>query len=123
LIEFDYPSDPKVETLRDLLLAHDPRLESIRNSSPDLASVADAILRGDIDKTLAASGAAYLRAALAAIAAGSRQQLAVIHFQTGFEWIIAPPRENKPPEKTGRPEGAPTLERPPDAPTLQKPPR
>jgi hypothetical protein len=122
LLEFDYPAEPKTTSLRDLILAHDPRLEQIRTSSPELASVADAILRGDTDKGMAASGAAYLRAALNAIADGNREQLALIHFDTGFEWIIAPPPDTRP-QKTNRPDDAPSLERPPGAPSLLKPPQ
>jgi hypothetical protein len=122
LIEFDYPDEPKTIKLRDLILAHDPRLEKIRSTSPDLASVADAILRGDTDKTFVASGEAYLGASMDAIAEGNHERLAVIHFDSGFQWVIAPPPETQT-QKAERPEGAPTLERPPDAPTLQKPPQ
>jgi hypothetical protein len=125
LIEFDYPADTKFVTLRDMLLTHDPRLDKIRSSSPEMAAVADSILRGDLDKTFLASGLPYLRAALEAIAQGNREQLAVINFETGFEWIIAPPKPPKPPaekaEKEDEGEQRPSLQRPADAPTLQKP--
>ncbi len=122
LIEFDYPADAKTVTLRDLLLTHDPRLEKLRTSSPEMAAVADSILRGDLDKILLAAGLPYLRAALDVIAQGNRKQLAVINFESGFEWVIAPPKEPKPPaEKMANGEQAPSLERPADAPTLQKP--
>jgi hypothetical protein len=108
-----------------MLLTHDPRLDKIRSSSPQMAAVADSILRGDLDKTFLASGLPYLRAALEAIAQGNREQLAVINFETGFEWIIAPPKAPKPPaekaEKEDQGEQRPSLQRPADAPTLQKP--
>ena len=87
-----------------------------------MASVADAILRGDTDKTLLASGEAYLRAAMDAIADGNHERLAVIPFNAGFQWVIAPPPEKKAPTAV-RADDAPTLQRPPDAPTLQKPPQ
>jgi hypothetical protein len=122
LIEFDYPDQPKITALRDLILAHDPRLDRIRSSSPEMASAADSILRGDTNKLPVASGEAYLRAAMDAIADGNHERLAVIRFDAGFEWVIAPPPE-KQTLKSDRPAGAPTLERPPDAPTLQKPPQ
>jgi len=90
-----------------------------------MAAVADSILRGDLDKTFLASGLSYLRAALDAIAQGNREQLAVINFETGFGWVIAPPKPPKPPaektEKEDEGEQRPSLQRPPDAPTLQKP--
>ncbi|MGC1687575.1 MAG: hypothetical protein WA734_18255 [Candidatus Acidiferrales bacterium] len=122
LIEFDYPADTKVVTLRDMLLTHDPRLDQIRSSSPDMAAVADSILRGDLDKIFVAAGEPYMRAALDAIAQGNHQQLAVISFENGFAWVIAPPKPLKPPaEKSDQDDQRPSLQRPADAPTLQKP--
>ncbi|MFZ0736700.1 MAG: hypothetical protein WCA98_07270 [Candidatus Acidiferrales bacterium] len=123
LVEFDYPSDDKTLTIRDMLLAHDPRLERIRDSSQEMGSVAGSIVHGEINKQTSDIGIPFMRAALDAIAAGNREQLAVIHPETGFQWILAPPPEPKMPgEKEEKTEAAPSLERPAGAPTLQKPP-
>ncbi|MFZ0036611.1 MAG: hypothetical protein WAK91_04260 [Candidatus Acidiferrales bacterium] len=122
LIEFDYPAEDKSVTLRDMLLTHDARLDKIRLSSPEMAAVADSILRGDLDKILVAAGEPYLRAAIDAIAQGNHEQIGVINFETGFEWIVAPPKEPKPPaDKADQGDKPPSLERPADAPTLLKP--
>ena len=121
LIEIHYPADDNQSPLRDLLLAHDERLEKIRTSSPDQAAGADAILHAETDKQLVAAGLPFLRAAIEAIAAGNRTQLAVIPQANNFQWLIPPSPAERIPEKP-RPEGAPTLQRPPEAPTLQKSP-
>jgi hypothetical protein len=121
LVEIHYPADDNQTPLRDLLLSKDPDLEKIRDSSPDQAAGADAILHGETDKQLVTQGLPFLKAAITAIAKGNRTQMAIIPQANNFQWIIPPPPEDRIPEKP-RPEGAPTLQRPPEAPTLQKPP-
>jgi hypothetical protein len=121
LVEIHYPADDKQIPLRDLLLAKDPDLEKIRDSGPDQAAGADAILRAETDKQLVTQGLPFLKAAITAIAKGNRTQMAIIPQANNFQWLIPPPPEDRVPEKP-RPEGAPTLQRPPEAPTLQKPP-
>jgi len=119
LAEIDYPAG--ATPLRDMLLAHDPKLEAIRGASPAMARAADAILRGDLEHVLAADALPYFRSALGALAGSNKEQIAVISVETGFEWVLAPPPEES--VREDRPPGAPTLERPPGAPALQKPPR
>jgi hypothetical protein len=120
IVEFDYPADARTIPMRDMMLAHDPNLQRIHDSSGEMGWVADSILHGDIDKRTSDSGLPYMRAALNTLAEGRRMQLAVIRPDTGFAWIVAPPPEPKlPGEEKQRPPDAPTLERPPDAPTLQ----
>ena len=121
LVEIHYPADDNQTPLRDLLLAKDADLEKIRDSSPDQAAGADAILHAETDKQLVSQGLPFLKAAIAAIAKGNRTQMAIILQANNFQWLIPPPPEDRVPEKL-RPEGAPTLQRPPEAPTLQKPP-
>ena len=122
LVEFHYPAD-KEPTLRDLLLAHDERLEKIRTLSADQAATADAIVHGTLDKVLLSQGLPFLRAAIEALAGSNRIEMAEMPALGSFDWLVPPPKEEFPgPEKKNRPEGAPTLERPPGAPTLQKPP-
>jgi len=122
LMEFDYPPEADTVTLRDMMLAHDPRLEKLRTSSPEMAGVVDSILRGDLEKSFVASGVPYFKAATDAIAPGSRKQIAVLGLESGFSWVVAPPREAKPrTENAADGQAAPTSQRPADAPTLQKP--
>jgi hypothetical protein len=121
LVEIHYPADDNQTPLRDLLLAKDAELEKIRDSSPDQAAGADAILHAETDKQLVSQGLLFLKAAITAIAKGNRTQMAIIPQAGNFQWLIPPPPEDRVPEKS-RPEGAPTLQRPPEAPTLQKPP-
>ena len=120
LVEIHYPADDKQIPLRDLLLAKDPDLEKIRDSNPDQAAGADAILHAETDKQLVAQGLPFLKAAITAIAKGNRTQMAIIPQAANFQWLFPPPPEDRVPDKP-RPEGAPTLQRPPEAPTLQKP--
>jgi hypothetical protein len=120
IVEFDYPADARTIPMRDMMLAHDPKLDGIHDSSGDMGWVADSILHGEIDKRTSDSGLPYMRAALNALAEGRRMQLAVIRPDTGFAWVLAPQPEPKlPGEEKVRPADAPTLERPADAPTLQ----
>jgi hypothetical protein len=121
IVEFHYPFDDKEAPLRDLLLAHDPRLEKIRDTSSELAAGADAIQQAGTDKQLVAQGLPFLRAAVEALGQNSRVQMAVIPQVSNFQWVIQPPPEERvaPGPDKNRPEGAPTLQRPPEAPTLR----
>lgn len=116
LVEFSYPPESASPTLLELLRQRDPRLEKIRTSDPKMAEVAAYFLQGTSNKALAADAIQFLRAALDSIAPpNTRETMAIIRQETGFEWILAPPPDpvhpgQKPP-------------RPPDAPTLVKPPQ
>lgn len=119
LVEFHYPPGDTSPTLVDLLRQNDPRLVRLRETSDaSLSHVADSLLRGEINKVSAADAIQFLRAALAAInPPNSRQTMAGIGAQTGFQWILQPPPEPKRPgQKQARPEGAPTLAKPPSEP-------
>jgi hypothetical protein len=116
LVEFHYPPGDTSPTLLDLLRQNDPRLVRVRDSSDaKVAHVADSLLQGESNKLLAADAIQFLRAALAATSPpNSRQTMAAIGLQSGFEWILPPPPEPKRPgQKNERPEGAPTLANPP----------
>jgi hypothetical protein len=118
LLEFQYPAANKSATLLELLQTKDPRLEKICSADPKMREVADRFLQGDYKKILAADATPFLRAALAATSEPKfRQTLAVIGFDSGFEWILRPPAEPKSakPEQAekDRPESAPTLLGPP----------
>lgn len=121
LVEFDYPEDAQTVPMRDMMLAHEPSLQRLHDTSGEMGWVADSILHGEIDKRFSAAGLPFMRAALETLANGHRIQLAVIRPDTGFAWVVAPPPEPKlPGEDKLRPPDAPTLEHAPeDAPTLQ----
>jgi hypothetical protein len=119
LVEFHYPPGDTSPTLLELLQRNDPRLVRMRESSDaQVSHVVDSLLRGESNKVPAADAIQFLRAALAAISPpNSRQTMAAIGAQTGFQWILQPPPEpNRPGQKSSRPEGAPTLAKPPSEP-------
>jgi hypothetical protein len=96
LLEFQYPPEIKSPTLLDLLKANDPRIEKLLSADPKMRAVANLFVQGDYKKILAADAIQFLRAALDATADPKfRQTLAVIHAETGFEWILKPPAEPK----------------------------
>ena len=114
LVEFHYPPSSPLPTLLDLLRGKDPRLMKIGEADPKMWEVADQILQGHINKVKSADAIQYLRAALAAITPpNSRQTMAAIGIESGFEWILPPPPERKVPRLKEREEGAPTLMKPP----------
>jgi hypothetical protein len=119
LVEFQYPPENKSPTLLELLRTKDPRIEKICSSNPKMREVADRLLQGDYKKIPAADATPFLRAALSATSEPQfRQTLAVIGFESGFEWVLRPPAEPKsaaPPQQAekDRPEGAPSLLGPP----------
>jgi hypothetical protein len=119
LVEFHYPPGDTSPTLLELLRQKDPRLVRMRESSDAQAShVVGSLLQGESNKVPAADAIQFLRAALAAISPpNSRQTMAAIGAETGFQWILQPPPEPKRPgQKQARPEGAPTLAKPPSEP-------
>jgi len=119
LVEFHYPPGDTSPTLLDLLRQNDPRLLRVRESADaQVSHVANFLLQGESNKVPAADAIQFLRAALAATSPpNSRQTMAAIGTQTGFQWILQPPPEpKKPGQKQQRPEDAPTLAKPPSQP-------
>ena len=118
LIEFQYPPAAKSPTLLELLRNKDPRVEKICDSDARMKEVAEKFLQGDYKKILPADATQFLRAALAAIAPPhARQTMAIVNFDSGFEWVLRPPPEPKSttPQETQK-------DRPADAPSLLGPP-
>jgi hypothetical protein len=115
LMEFHYPPSIAMPSLLDSLRAKDPRLAKIGDADPKMWEVGNQILIGRIDKIKSAEAIQYLRAALAATTPpGSRQTMAAIGIESGFEWILPPPPEPKRPRRNQElEEGAPTLMKPP----------
>jgi len=115
LMEFHYPPSIAMPTLLDLMRAKDPRLAKIGDADPKVWEAGNQILQGHFDKVKSADAIQYLRAALTATTPPhSRQTMAAIGIQSGFEWILPPPPEPKRPSRNKeREEGAPTLMKPP----------
>jgi len=117
LLEFHYPPTGSQPTLLELLQRKDPRLVKIGESDSKMYEVANQILQGQTNKLKAGETIQYLRAALGAISPPkSRQTMAAIGVDTGFEWILPPPPEPIAPrsrrKEQEREEGAPTLLKP-----------
>jgi hypothetical protein len=114
LSEFNYPPDAKSAALLDLLRQKDPAIEKICSSDPKMREVADRFLQGESNKVLAVDATQFLRAALNVITPRkSRETMATIGTETGFEWILKPPAEpKKPGEEKERPADAPSLVHP-----------
>jgi hypothetical protein len=115
LVEFHYPPSSPSTSLLDLMRAKDPRLAKISDADPKMWEAGNMILQGQIGKVKAVDAIQFLRAALAATTPpNSRQAMAAIGIQNGFEWVLPPPPEKrKPSQKKEREEGAPTLMKPP----------
>jgi hypothetical protein len=110
LVEFNYPTEDAPPTVLQLLQQKDPRLERIIGSDPAMSEVAQHFLDGTSNKIRAANATQFLRAVLDAIAPPhARETVGVLHPETGFSWILAPPPE-APIHRENRPPGAPTLE-------------
>lgn len=118
LVEFHYPPGDTSPTLLEMLRQNDPRMVGVRQAEANLSHVADSLLAGESNKILAVDAIQFLRAALDAISPPkSRQTMAAIGLQSGFQWILPPPPEPvRPGQKKNRPEGAPTLAKPPSQP-------
>src|SRR6266404_1189175 len=119
LIEVRYPPANRATAapeLLDLLRQNDPRLAQIRTANEILAKSVALVAGGESQKSLAASDADFLRAALPAVTPPeTKLTMALVDFGRGFRWVIQPPASAVP---------APADEKPrePDAPTLRRKP-
>lgn len=110
LVEFDYPAHNAQASVLDLLRQRDPRVERVIESDPAMIAVAQHFLEGSAHKVHSADATQFLRAILSAIAPPhARETVGILHPDTGFRWILAPPPE-KPIHRENRPPGAPTLQ-------------
>lgn len=115
LVEFHYPPGDASPTLLELMKKKDERIEKVVAGDAKMKEVADRILDGQIGKLGASDATQFLRAALNAMAPEkSRETMAAIGMEHGFDWILAPPPEPKAKgPQAQRPEGAPSLLTPP----------
>jgi len=110
LVEFDYPAGNPPRTVLALLRQQDPRVQRVVESDPTMRDAAQHFLDDTSEKIHAADATQFLRAVLDAVAPPrARETLGILHPETGFSWILAPPPE-RPAHREKRPPGAPTLE-------------
>jgi hypothetical protein len=116
LIEVRYPPANRAKgasELLDLLRQNDPRLANIRTANERLAKSVALVVEGQSQKSVAAFDVAFLRGALpAVIPPETKLTMALVDFDKGFQWVIEPPKAERPP--------ADTTPREPDAPTLRR---
>lgn len=114
LVEVRYPPDAPGPTLLELLNQNDERLARLRGADQQMARATERLAHGESQKASADDAAAFLRAALEAIAnPEAKLALGVLHEQRGFEWILAPPElPQKAEEGKPREPGRPTLRKP-----------
>jgi hypothetical protein len=117
-VEAGYPPANRAKDapeLLDLLRQNDPRLAGIRAANQALAKSVTFVVEGQSQKSLAASDADFLRAAIPAVTPPeTKLTMALIDFDRGFRWLIEPPKDERPP--------ADTTPREPDAPSLRRKP-
>ncbi len=115
LFEAHYPPVNRATAapeLLDLLRQNDPRLAKLRTANVILSKSVGLVVDGQSQKSMAAPDAEFLRAALPAITApDAKFSMALIDFDKGFQWLIQPPKADRPPVDT--------TPREPDAPTLR----
>lgn len=116
LIEVRYPPEDRAKDdpeLLDLLRQNDPRLASSRSGNNALVKSVEFVLAGQSEKSVAANDVEFLKAGLKAIAnPAANLSMALVDFDRGFQWVIAPQEAPPPPPKDNMP-------REPDAPTLR----
>jgi hypothetical protein len=116
LVEVRYPPENRVKDdpeFLDLFRQNDPRLANSRAGNDALTKSVAFVLGGQSEKSMAASDVAFLKAGLKAVTEPTAKlSMALVDFDRGFQWVIAPPEAPPPPPKDETP-------REPDAPTLR----
>ena len=116
LVEVRYPPENRVKDdpeLLDLLRQNDPRLAVSRSGNDALAKSVGFVLAGQSEKSMAANDVAFLKAGIKAVTEpAAKLSMALVDFDRGFQWVIAPQEAPPPPPKDNTP-------REPDAPTLR----
>jgi hypothetical protein len=112
LVEFRYPPENAGASLIDLLRNKDAGIEKLCSSDAKMREVRDRFLQGESNKILVVDAIQFLRSALSITASpNSRETIATIGVESGFQWILQPPPEPKKPgqEQRKRPDDAPSL--------------
>jgi hypothetical protein len=113
LVEFRYPPENSAPSLIDLLRNRDAGIEKLCSSDAKMRDVRDRFLQGESNKILAVDAIQFLRSALSITASpNSRETIATISVDSGFQWILQPPPEPKKPgqeQERKHPDDAPSL--------------
>jgi hypothetical protein len=100
-MEVRYPPENRAAgepELLDLLQQNDARLAKIRAASEIQAKSVTLVVEGQSQKTDAATLVNFLKAALPAIAPPeTKLTMAMVDYDAGFQWILAPPKAPAPP--------------------------
>jgi hypothetical protein len=100
LIEIRYPPENRATDapeLLDLLRQNDPRLEKIRSATVAVAKSIELVAGGQSHKSDAASDSDFLKAALPTVnSPDTKLVIALVDFDRGFQWILAPPKAHEP---------------------------
>jgi hypothetical protein len=115
LFEVHYPPVNRATAepeLLDLLRQNDPRLAKARAANAILSKSVGMVVDGQSQKSMAALDAEFLRTALPTVTApDAKFSMAMVDYDRGFQWLIQPPKAERPPVDT--------TPREPDAPTLR----
>ncbi len=122
-MEVRYPPENRAKDqpeLLDLLQQNDARLEKLRAANELTAKSVTLAVQGQSQKSDEASMVGFLKAALPAIAPPETKfAMAMVDFDRGFQWIVAPPKPPAPPPGQAPTEQAPEEE---TRPTLRRKP-
>ncbi len=116
LMEVRYPPANRAKDepeLLDLLQQNDPRLATLRAANERLAKSVGLVVDGQSQKSVGALDVTFLRGAIPAVTPpGTKITMALVDFDKGFQWVMEPPKAERPPVDT--------TPREPDAPTLRR---
>jgi hypothetical protein len=116
LVEIRYPPGNRAKDtpeLIDLLRQNDPRLTKVRAANEIVGKSVAFVVDGQSQKSAAAPDIDFLRAALPAVTPPeTKLTMALVDYDKGFRYVLAPPTEDRAPVDTKpREPGAPTLRR------------
>jgi hypothetical protein len=116
LVEIRYPPANRAKDspeLLDLLRQNDPRLAKVRAANDIMTKSLAFVVGGQSDKSMAAPDIEFLRGALPAVTPPeTKLTMALVDYDKGFRYVLAPPVEDRAPVDTKpREPGAPTLRR------------
>jgi hypothetical protein len=116
LVEVHYPPANRAKDapeLIDLLRQSDPRLAKVRAANEIVGKSVAMVVDGQSQKSAAASDIDFLRGALPAVTSPeTKLTMALVDYDKGFRYVLAPPAEDRAPvDLKPREPGAPTLRR------------
>ena len=125
LIEIRYPPENRATgspELLDLLRQNDPRLAKIRSANVNVSKSVELVSAGQSQKSDAASDTEFLKAAIPAVNPGdAKLAMALVDYDRGFQWILAPPEAHGPAASRAQGDSNKTPEEPERPSLLHKP--